>query len=185
MRIGLPCSSVISLASASRRSSMSWYASYRYFERSYAVRVAHSPNAAAAASMAACMSATPPSAARPISSPVAGFVEANVAPDAASRHSPLMYSMRPTVPARLEVGSGRVGVLQADADCVAPGDAPGEQGHGVVDVVEVEHLAGDDVGAHVARLDERDRSRHRLGREPGAAEQLQALQHDVVGHHAG
>ena len=30
-------------------------------------------------------------------SPVAGFVDSNVAPDAASRHSPLMYSMPPTV----------------------------------------------------------------------------------------
>ncbi len=74
-----------------------------------------------------------------------------------------------------------MGVLEADADGVAAGDAAGEQRHRVVDVVEVEHLAGDDVGAHVTRFDQRDRRRHRRGREPGAAEQLEALQHDVVG----
>src|SRR3954451_10732264 len=135
------------------------------------------------------MSATPPSATVPISSPVAGFVDANVAPDAASRHSPLMYSMDPTVPARARSGFGVMNpaewsggsVLEADPDGVAAGDAAGEQRHRVVDVVEVEHLAGDDVGAHITRFDQRDRSRHRLGREPGAAEQLEALQHDVVG----
>ena len=53
MRIGLPCSSVISLASASRRSSMSWCAWARYADRSYAVRVDHVANAASAASIAA------------------------------------------------------------------------------------------------------------------------------------
>src|SRR3954453_10531311 len=112
------------------------------------------------------MSATPPSATVPISSPDAGFVDANLVPDSASRHSPLMYSMRPTVPAPVETGSG-VGVLEPDADGVVAGDAAGEQRHGVVDVVEVEHLAGDDVGAHRTRLDQRHRRRHRCGCEAG------------------
>ena len=97
MRIGLPCSSVMSLANASRRSSMSWYAWYRYADRSYAVRADHGSKAAAAASIAARTSSTPASATESMTSPVAGFLDSKVRPDAAARHSPLMYSMVTTL----------------------------------------------------------------------------------------
>ena len=87
------------------------------------------------------------------------------APDAASRHSPLMYSMGPTLPLVGRVVPGRaarpmglrsgstVRVAKTHPHGVASGRRALQQCHGVVDVVEVEHLAGDDVGAHRARLD--------------------------------
>jgi hypothetical protein len=83
----------MSFASASRRSSMSWWAWCRNAARSYAVRAAHCSNAAAADSTATRTSSTPASATESMTSPVAGFLDSNVRPEAAVRHSPLMYSI--------------------------------------------------------------------------------------------
>src|SRR4051812_19905157 len=46
------------------------------------------------------------------------------------------------------------GVPEADAHRVATGIRTAEQRHGLVDALEVEHLAGHEVGPDVAALDE-------------------------------
>jgi sugar phosphate isomerase/epimerase len=76
-------------------------------------------------------------------------------------------------------------VAQGDSDRVLRRVAAGEQRHRLLDVLEVEHLAGHDVGADLTRLEQRDRLRHRVGREARATEDPQAVHHQLVAHEAG
>jgi hypothetical protein len=85
---GLPCSRVISAASSLRRSRISVSALARTAARWYAVVPDQAGSARSAAAIAASVSARPPSAACPMTSPVAGSVTAKVAPPSAGRHCP-------------------------------------------------------------------------------------------------
>ncbi len=88
--MGLPCSAVMTVARYSRRSTIRAATLRRRSARVCGEVAAQPGKAAAAASMAARVSATPPSAICLKVSPVAGLVTGKVAPLAAGCHCPLM-----------------------------------------------------------------------------------------------